>query len=269
MDKENAKKLFNIQLEQIEQLKKEFPSGYPSPSDNIFSINFKEWNYKTQNLIDHLFGENSGHSLSFSHIIYLSKERTRNNMVYVSKKQYILGLEYAEVVIKACIHEIEHYEIFNNRITLTPKLNLEIIFSRFDIVVKQLSIRGNNKAVFEINDEYDVQYLLHAILKLYFDDIRPEEPTQSLGGKSARIDFVIKDEKCAIEVKFAKKNHENKKIGDELAIDIQRYQKNPDCKILIFFIYDPEKVIQNPVGFEKDYTKNNDLLKIITYVNPK
>lgn len=269
MDKEKVKKLLNIQLEQIEQLKKEFPSEHPSPSDNIFSTNFKEWMYKTQSLIDRIFGNDFEHSQSFSHIIYYSLERTRNKLVYVSKRQYISGLEYAEVVLKGCIFDIEHFEISNNRITSTPKLNLELIFSRFDIVAKQLSIRGNNKPIIEINDEYDVQYLLHAILKLHFDDIRPEEPTQSLGGKSARIDFVIKDEKCAIEVKFAKKNHENKKIGDELAIDIQRYQKNPDCKRLIFFIYDPEKVIQNPVGFEKDYTNNNGLLKIITYVNPK
>jgi REase_DpnII-MboI len=32
-----------------------------------------------------------------------------------------------------------------------------------------------DRAPFEIKDEYDVQDFLHAILKLHFDDVRPEE----------------------------------------------------------------------------------------------
>lgn len=43
-----------------------------------------------------------------------------------------------------------------------------------------------------LEDEYDVQDLPHALLLLYFDDVRAEEWTPSYAGKSARMDFLLK-----------------------------------------------------------------------------
>ena len=43
--------------------------------------------------------------------------------------------------------------------------------------------------------------LLHALLLLCFDDIRAEEWTSSYAGKSARMDFLLKNEGVVIEVK--------------------------------------------------------------------
>jgi len=48
----------------------------------------------------------------------------------------------------------------------------------------------NNWAL-EIRDEYDVQNLLHAILKLHFEDIRPEEWAPSYAASSKRMDFLL------------------------------------------------------------------------------
>jgi DNA-binding sugar fermentation-stimulating protein len=58
-----------------------------------------------------------------------------------------------------------------------------------------------NRNTIEIEDEYDVQDLFHALLKLYFDDIRPEEYTPSYGGSASRVDFLLKDEQIIIEIK--------------------------------------------------------------------
>lgn len=78
---------------------------------------------------------------------------------------------------------------------------LERIFMRFYKIARQLRNRHDNRQTLSIEDEYDVQDLLHALLHLYFNDIRPEEWTPSYAGKSARVDFLLKNEKTVIEVK--------------------------------------------------------------------
>jgi hypothetical protein len=133
------------------------------------------------------------------------------------------------------------------------------ICSRFHIVAKQLrDYRHENRDTMIIKDEYDVQDLLHALLKIFFDDIRPEEYTPSYAGKSSRIDFLIKSEKIAIEIKKTRKGLEEKEIADQLFVDIERYKKShPGCEYLFCFVYDPEDLIQNPIGFEKDINEKH------------
>ena len=77
---------------------------------------------------------------------------------------------------------------------------LNICF-RFHRIALQLKHRHANRKTIEIADEYDVQDLLHAVLCIDFDDIRPEEWTPSYAGKSARVDFLLKEQKIVIEVK--------------------------------------------------------------------
>jgi len=133
------------------------------------------------------------------------------------------------------------------------------ICSRFHIVAKQLrDHRHENRHTIIIEDEYDVQYLLHALLKIFFDDIRPEEYTPSYAGGSSRIDFLIKSEKIAIETKKTRNGLKGKEIADQLFVDIERYKKShPGCEYLFCFVYDPENLIQNPIGFEKDINEKH------------
>jgi len=48
------------------------------------------------------------------------------------------------------------------------------ICQRFSAISRQLQKRHAQRAPFEIRDEYDVQDLMHALLRLDFDDIRPD-----------------------------------------------------------------------------------------------
>jgi len=52
---------------------------------------------------------------------------------------------------------------------------VERIFRRFHRIVRQLKHRHDERPPFLVTDEYDVQDLVHAILKGLYDDIRPEE----------------------------------------------------------------------------------------------
>ena len=75
---------------------------------------------------------------------------------------------------------------------------------------KTLARRQRDRVPLEIKDEYDVQDLLHAILKLHFDDVRPEEWTPSYGGNSSRMDCLLKREQIVVEAKMTRKGLDQK-----------------------------------------------------------
>jgi len=143
------------------------------------------------------------------------------------------------------------------------------IFERFHIVALALSKQYDNRQAFEIQDEKDVQHLLHALLRLYFEDIRPEEPTASMAGSYSLIDFILKREKIGIEVKMAYKGHSNKRIKEELILDKDNYRRNTDCKKLLCMIYDPKGIIKNPRGFEDDLSDDISGLETKVFVVPR
>jgi hypothetical protein len=143
------------------------------------------------------------------------------------------------------------------------------IFKKFHIAALQMSKRHDNRETLTIKDEFDVQDFVHSLLKIHFDDIRPEEYTPSYAGSASRIDFLLKDEKTLIEVKYATSNLKDSKIGEQLIVDIEKYKSHPDCETLICFVYDPNFNIKNPHGLEKDLSGKKDKLVVQVCIYPK
>lgn len=140
---------------------------------------------------------------------------------------------------------------------------LENIFNKFHRVARQLRTRHDNRETLNVNDEYDVQDLLHALLLLHFDDVRAEEWTPSYAGGAVRMDFLINDINTVIEVKKARNSMTCKSLGEELIIDIEKYQSHPKFDKLYCFVYDPEGLLGNPVGIKKDLEgSHSDFLKV-------
>jgi hypothetical protein len=102
------------------------------------------------------------------------------------------------------------------------------------------------------SNEYDVQDLLHAMLRPWVSDIRPEEFTPSYAGSSTRMDFLLPAYCLVIELKFVRDRTHAKRIGDELIIDIEHYRVHPHCKILWCVVYDPDHLLTNSEGLRKD-----------------
>jgi len=142
------------------------------------------------------------------------------------------------------------------------------ICNNFHKIAKQLRERHDGRPPLIVNDEYDVQDLLHSLLHLYFTDIRPEEFVPSNAGKCTRVDFLLKNEGIVIEAKKTRQRLTAKEVSSELIEDIHRYQSHPDCKTLICFVYDPEERIDNPRGIERDLNKNNDDFKVHVLIRP-
>lgn len=146
---------------------------------------------------------------------------------------------------------------------------LQTIFEHFHQCATQLKRRHNRRETLRIDDEYDVQDLLHALFKLHFDDVRPEEWCPSYAGGSKRMDFLLKEEKIAIEVKMTRDKLKDKEIGDQLIIDIANYKKHPDVEKLYCFVYDPEPYISNPHGLENDLSYEADGFLVKVFIRPQ
>jgi hypothetical protein len=146
---------------------------------------------------------------------------------------------------------------------------IDLICSRFHAVARQLRRRYSNRPTLDISDEYDVQDLLHSLLKLFFDDIRAEDPAPTRAGASSRLDFVLKKEQMVIEAKKTRATLKEKELGEELIIDLARYQAHPDCKLLYCFVYDPDGYIRNPQGIENDLSGTYDGLTVKVFIAPR
>lgn len=143
------------------------------------------------------------------------------------------------------------------------------LLHRFHRLATEQRRRHDERPALEIQDEYDVQDLLRAVLVMHFADVRPEEWTPSYAGKSARADLFLKPEEIVIEVKKTRTNLTEKQIGDQLIVDVQRYKKMPGCKQLLCFVYDPEERIRNPRGLEADLSSKEENFAVEVIVSPR
>ena len=135
---------------------------------------------------------------------------------------------------------------------------IEHLFSRLPEVIKQLRKRHDSRTTLDVEDEYDLQDLLHSLLKINFDDIRAEEHTPSHAGTSSIMDFLLLDEKTVIETKMTRNTLKNKQLSSELIEDKETYKKHPACEMLYCLVYDPNGYVNNPRGFENDTNERNE-----------
>lgn len=224
--------------------------------EEVNHAKFVKWKHKT---------------LSFLQIISIDEFRFNTFKNELDHNYYYLA-EKGVSILESIIEDIEDGTLDINS---SPKANLdkiqilEEVLNNFHRVVRQLRNRHENRTTLEIKDEYDVQDLLHSLLLVHFDDVRPEEYTPSYAGGTSRMDFLIKDINTVIETKMTRENLKDKKLGEELIIDIEKYAKHLDCEKLYCFVYDPKEFINNPKGLEKDLSNNSDEIEVKTIIVPK
>jgi hypothetical protein len=115
-----------------------------------------------------------------------------------------------------------------------------------------LTHRRKGTQPLSFGSEYDVQDLLHALLRPWINDIRPEEFTPSYAGSSTRMDFLLPAHRIVIETKVIRDRAHAKRVGDELIVDIEHYRRHPQCLSLWCVVYDPDHLISNAEGLRKD-----------------
>lgn len=151
----------------------------------------------------------------------------------------------------------------------TPAELVRTLCYRFHSVARQLRLRGEYRATLSVEDEIDVQDLLHALLRIQFDDIDTEEWTPSYAEGAPRTTFLLNDNQLAVLVKKTRNGLTAKDLTEQLRIDTERYLTKSRCTSLLCFIYDPDGRIGNPKAFETALTTVNGSLTIDVLIAPK
>lgn len=129
---------------------------------------------------------------------------------------------------------------------------------------KKAGIQKEQLETLRIKNEYDVQHLLFAYIRPLYPMARTEV-SEDTGYNTVRVDIAL-DSKNVIEVKCTRKGMAQKKLVEEIEADMVHY--SAEC--IYFFIYDKEKVIENPLNFKVTYEKKvTDKQIHITIHQPK
>jgi CheY-like chemotaxis protein len=123
---------------------------------------------------------------------------------------------------------------------------------RAPALARALLYRHDDRPTIVIQDEYDFQDLVRALLRMYYEDLREEEWTPSRAGASSRIDFLLHEDNIALELKMMRKGMRDRVVGEQILIDIGRYAAHPSVRRLVCVIADPHKQLKNPVGLARD-----------------
>lgn len=233
-----------------------------------FSPEFKRWRRDTEVAIERIFGGASRHLGDFCEVAY-SVGISIGDSESTYELEFQTGLAEANSVLSSMVDEIKTYGISSKASQPDALTVVEAVCSRFHLIARQLRERHSDRTTLAIDDEYDVQDLLHALLYLHFDDVRAEEWTPSYAGGASRMDFLLKNEQLVIEVKKSRKGMSSADLGSQLIVDMTRYAVHPDCKCLVCFVYDPEGRLGNPAGIENDLSKISDGLQVKAIVVPK
>lgn len=233
---------------------------------------FDKWRRDTEVAIERIFMPGSRNINDFKGIRYGLSTYTSNTGDHKWQEAYEHGLARADAILASMVDEIREYasDETESDAGAPDQLNLiERLCLRFYAAARTLQHRHDGRPTLEINDEYDVQDLLHVFLRLHFDDIRPEEWTPSYAGRSSRVDFLLKAERIVVEIKKTRASMKAGELGEQLIIDRSRYEQHPDCDTLICFVYDPEGRIGNPAGIERDLENHAGRLKVRVIIAPK
>jgi REase_DpnII-MboI len=148
----------------------------------------------------------------------------------------------------------------------TPPTCCKTSFGVFRLSLINCLKRHDQRGTLEITDEYDVQDLLHALLQIFFDDVRPEEWTPSYAGRKTRADFLLKKECIIVEAKMTRENLKQKQVVEQLIVDRAHYATHPDCDLLLCFVYDPERQLDNPMAIESDLSTDEPAPRMLVIV---
>jgi hypothetical protein len=140
---------------------------------------------------------------------------------------------------------------------------------RFHAVARQLRLRKDYRATLEVEDDYDLQDLLCALLKVEFDEVGADEWTPPYTGGAPRTALFLNREQIAVVAKKTRPGLTTKELADQVAADSAYFTARDKCATLFCFIYDPEGRIGSPKRLETDLTSVSDRYTVEVLVAPK
>ena len=146
---------------------------------------------------------------------------------------------------------------------------LRRICARFHLVARQLRLRKEYRPTLEINDEYDLQDLFYALLRLQFDEVGTEEWSPAYADGARRTSYLLDWDKTVVVVKQTRSGLTTKDLAEQVATDKAHYSARANGATLVCFIYDPDGRVGNPRGLEADLTSIDSTYTVEVIVAPK
>lgn len=175
----------------IEKLRRQLDAIDEIKSKPRHSPEYKKWFRDTEVAIEKSFGQNTRHIKDFTSISFSLRMWSDSTPDFEFEKAFQKGLTLAAHILQSFIDELEEYvedaPVAAKRNSL---LVIERICNRFHLVARQLRSRHNSRETLNVEDEYDVQDLLHGLLTLEFEDIRAEEWTPGYAGGGIKDGFL-------------------------------------------------------------------------------
>lgn len=140
---------------------------------------------------------------------------------------------------------------------------------RFHSVARQLRLRRDYRPTLEIDDDYDLQDLLCALLKVEFDEVATEEWTPPYTDGASRTTLLVSRDQIAVVAKKTRPGLTTKELADQVAADSAYYRAQGRCSILFCFVYDPEGRIGSPKRLETTLTSVSEHCRVEVLVAPK
>ncbi|WHZ22642.1 MAG: hypothetical protein OJF47_001754 [Nitrospira sp.] len=140
---------------------------------------------------------------------------------------------------------------------------------RFHLVARQLRLRKEYRPTLEINDEYDLQDLFYALLRLQFDEVGTEEWSPDYADGARRTTYLLDWDRTAVVVKRTGPGLSTKDLAEQVKVDAAHYSARPNGNTLLCFIYDPDGRIGNPRGLEADLATVGNTYGVEVIVAPK
>lgn len=140
----------------------------------------------------------------------------------------------------------------NDPVPIADVALVERICQRLPQAARILGARTRQgKPNFELRDEYDVQDLLHAVLRAYLKYSVREDPLPKVASaKSGKADISIEELGVIIEIKFVRRPEDQRRVFEEYSQDLLLYARWPHLKNLIYLIYNSGDLL-DPEAFEK------------------
>jgi hypothetical protein len=195
---------------------------------------------------------------------FLVNPRELNSMYNASEPNPFID-KWQEPFRRACQEElVVQHQILTRALHEVADVSsvldeFSVLFSRLPDFITTLRLESNKSVPApEICNEKDLQVLVHAILRLHYPDVRPEDPVSQKAGAGSRVDFFIRDAGVIVETKMTRQSLTDRKVGEELLIDWGRYQQHKDCRGIFALVYDPDRYLRNPPGLEHDLSQGAD-----------
>jgi hypothetical protein len=140
---------------------------------------------------------------------------------------------------------------------------------RFHSVARQLRLRRDYRPTLEVDDDYDLQDLLCALLKVEFDEVATDEWTPPYTGGASRTTLLVNRDQIAVVAKKTRPGLTTKELADQVAADSAYYRAQGRCSTLFCFMYDPEGRIGSPKRLETTLTSVSEHCRVEVLVAPK